>query len=75
MGSGEPVRARVVEIMTHGPAPETGRLSTQPAPAAVSVHAVDALSVRAQPRRLAAVSSVLAAMVLVVLNTAIANMA
>ena len=75
MGPGEPVRARVVEIMKRGPAPKAGRFSTQPEPAAASEHAADALSVRAQPRRLAAISSVLAAMVLVVLNTAIANMA
>ena len=75
MGPGEPVRARVVEIMKLGPTPKAGRFSTQPEPAAASEHAADALSVRAQPRRLAAISSVLAAMVLVVLNTAIANMA
>lgn len=75
MGSGEPARTRVVEIMKRRPAPEAGRLGTQPEPAAVSEHAVDALSVRAQSRRLGAVSSVLAAMVLVVLNTAIVNMA
>lgn len=75
MGSGEPARTRVVEIMKRRPAPEAGRLGTQPEPAAVSEHAVDALSERAQSRRLAAVSSVLAAMVLVVLNTAIVNMA
>ncbi len=61
--------------MRPGPAPKAGRLSTQPEPAAASKHAVDAPSVRAQPRRLAAISSVLVAMVLVVLNTAIANMA
>ena len=36
---------------------------------------MDALSVRAQQRRRGAISSVLAAMALVVLNTAIANMA
>lgn len=75
MGPGEPVLTRVVESMKPGPAPKAGRLSTQPKPAAGSEHAADALSVSAQPRHLAAISSVLAAMVLVVLNTAIANMA
>lgn len=57
------------------PDPESIRLSTQPELAPSLKHAADALPVRAKPRRLAAVSSVLAAMVLVVLNTAIANMA
>lgn len=61
--------------MKLGSAPNAGCLSTQPHPAAASKHAVDALSGRAQLRRRAAISSVLAAMVLVVLNTAIANMA
>ena len=61
MGSGEPVRSRAVEIMRLGPATKQ--------------HAVDARSDRTKPRHLAAISSVLAALVLVVLNTAIANMA
>lgn len=75
MGPGEPMRSRVAQVMKLGSAPNAGCLSTQPHPAAASKHAVDALSGRAQLRRRAAISSVLAAMVLVVLNTAIANMA
>jgi MFS transporter, DHA2 family, multidrug resistance protein len=69
------MRSRVVEVMKIGSAPKAGHLSKQPQQAAASEHAVDALSVRAQSRHRAAISSVLAAIVLVVLNTAIANMA
>ena len=68
MGTGEPVHARVVEIMKPGPSSKTGRFSTQPEPATSSEQALDVLSVCTQPRRLAAISSVLAAMVLVVLT-------
>lgn len=75
MGPGEPMRSPVVGVMKLGPAPKVGRLSIQPEEAASSVQAVDALPVRANPRSLTAIGSVLVAMVLVVLNTAIANMA
>lgn len=75
MGSREPVRSGMVEVMKPRAAPNAVRLGVQPERAASSGLVVDAPSVRTKLRRLAAVSSVLAAMVLVVLNTAIANMA
>jgi len=65
----------MVDIVPRHPASRAGRLGTQIERTASSEHAVEAISVGAKPKQLAAVSSVLAAMVLVVLNTAIVNMA
>ncbi len=75
MDPGEPVCARVLASMTRSPARSAGRLSTSAEPAAESEQAVDAHSVCEPRQRLAAISTVLAAMVLVVLNTALVNMA
>lgn len=61
--------------MTRGPAHNAGRVSTHAEPTGVSEQDADTRSVRVPPQRWAAISSVLAAMVLVVLNTAITNMA
>ena len=61
--------------MTRGAASKPGSLTTQAVPEAAPNHAVAALPVLTQPRRRAAISCVLAAMALVVLNSAIANMA
>jgi DHA2 family multidrug resistance protein-like MFS transporter len=65
----------MVDVMNRDPAPETGVLSTQPEHAAATEHALDARILRPSPRRLAAIASVLAALALVVLNTAITNTA
>ena len=61
--------------MTRSPAPSAGSFSTPTEPATASEQTADAHPVDEPRQRRPAISAVLAAMVLVVLNTAIVNMA